>query len=71
MNKLNLYHRPWALFDPANRDHRKYYHEFLNSRTWGHCPVRFVVGDDTSDLVTMIQRDLIDYYVGKEFQGED
>jgi hypothetical protein len=71
MNKLNLYHRPWVLFDPANRDHRKYYHEFLQRRTWGYCPVRFVVGDDTSDLVTMIQRNLIDYYVGKEFLGQD
>jgi len=38
--------------------------------TWSNCPVRFVVDDDHGDLVTMIQRNLIQYYVDKEFGTE-
>ena len=34
---------------------------------WGHCPYRFIVPDDQGDVVTMIQRKLIAYYVSKEF----
>jgi hypothetical protein len=67
MSKLALAHRPWTKFDPANQEHRRHYHDFVKHKTWGRCPVRFVVGDDTGDLVTMIQRSLIEYYVDKEF----
>lgn len=67
MSQLQLYGRPWIVFDPSNRQHRKYYHEFVKSGTWGQCPFRFVVADDQGDLVTMIQRSLIKYYVGREF----
>lgn len=67
MSQLQLYGRPWIVFDPSNRQHRTYYHEFVRSGTWGQCPVRFVVADDQGDLVTMIQRSLIKYYVEREF----
>ena len=40
---------------------------FAKNKTWGHCPVRFVVNDDHGDLLTMIQRELIEHYIGKEF----
>jgi hypothetical protein len=29
--------------------------------------VRFFVDDDSGDLITMIQRKLVDYYVSQEF----
>jgi hypothetical protein len=67
MSKLQLLHRPWVVFDPYNKDHRKYYAEFVQYRTWGRCPVRFFVDDDSGDLITMIQRKLVDYYVSQEF----
>jgi hypothetical protein len=67
MSKLQLLHRPWVVFDPYNKDHRKYYAEFVQYRTWGRCPVRFFVDDDSGDLITMIQRKLVDYYVTQEF----
>ena len=67
MSKLQLLHRPWVVFDPYNKDHRKYYYEFVTYRTWGRCPVRFFVDDDSGDLITMIQRKLVDYYVSQEF----
>jgi hypothetical protein len=39
---------------------------------WGTCPVRFICPEATgSDLVKMITRQLVDYYVKKEFQSEE
>jgi hypothetical protein len=70
MSRLQLFGRPWVVFNPVNRDHRKWFAEFQKSGTWGRCPVRFVVNDDHGDLLTMIQRDLIKHYVGKEFKNE-
>jgi hypothetical protein len=67
MSKLQLFGRPWTVFDPANKEHRNYYHKFVHTGTWGGCPVRFVVPDDHGDLITMIQRSLIAFYVDKEF----
>jgi len=67
MSHLALYSRPWTVFDPANKEHRKWYSNFVITGTWGRCPVRFVVADDQGDLITMIQRKLIEYYINKEF----
>lgn len=55
------------VYDPSNKDHRRYYHAFLTKGTWGGCPVRFIIDDDAGDLVTFIQRKLVDYYVLREF----
>lgn len=68
MSKLLYMGRPWTVFDPKNKDHRRWFAEFQHLGTWGKCPVRFVVADDHGDLVTMIQRSLIQYYVDKEFK---
>jgi hypothetical protein len=67
MSRLQLYGRPWAVFDPHNEDHRRWFAEFNKTRTWGTCPVRFVVDQDYGDLLTQIQRELIQYYVDREF----
>lgn len=67
MAKLNLYGRPWVVFDAYNKDHRRWFADFNENRTWARCPVRFVVDQDVGDLVTQIQRELIRYYVDKEF----
>jgi hypothetical protein len=67
MTKLAYVGRPWVVFDPKEKKHREWFSEFQRNRSWGHCPVRFVVGDDVGDLVTMIQRRLIEYYTTKEF----
>lgn len=65
--KLDLNQRPYVAFDAANKQHRRWFSEFHENRTWGHCPVRFVIPDDCGDLVSMIRSRLIDFYVGKEF----
>ena len=67
MSHLALHSRPFVVFDPANKDHRTWFAEFNRSAKWGNCPVRFVVEDDNGNLVSMIQRRLIQYYVSREF----
>jgi hypothetical protein len=57
-------------FDPYDKDHRRYYAEFLEHGGWGKCPVRFVVPEDHAfDLPTMIRNSLIQYYIDREFGG--
>jgi hypothetical protein len=67
MSKLQLFGRPFVVFDAHNKNHRKYFADFQANRSWGQCPVRFVIDDENGDLVTMIQRKLIDYYTRREF----
>lgn len=68
MSVLELSGRPFTVFDPANKDHRQYYHTFVNTGTWGRCPFRFVVPEDHGDLITMIQRSLVKFYTESEFK---
>ena len=67
MSRLALFGRPWVVFDASNKEHRQWFAEFNKHSSWAHCPVRFVVDDDHGDLITMIQRHLIRYYVDREF----
>jgi hypothetical protein len=67
MSRLSLFGRPWVLFDAANKDHRASYHNFQVTGSWGACPWRFVVPDDRGDLITVIHRNLLEYYTQKEF----
>jgi len=70
MSKLEFYARPLVAFDAYNKDHRRYYAEFLEYGGWGRCPVRFVCPEDYGmDLPTMIKHRLIQYYVDREFGG--
>jgi hypothetical protein len=67
MSALELHGRPYVVFDPEDKQHRRFYSEFVRTASWGACPVRFVVPEDHGDLVTMIQRSLVKHYVEKEF----
>jgi hypothetical protein len=67
-NRLVMSSRPWTVFDASNKQHRQWFTEFEQNRTWGKCPVRFIITDDQGDLLTMIQRKLIAYYTSKEFR---
>jgi hypothetical protein len=67
MSKLQLHGRPWVVFNALNREHRQWFADFNKTAQWGRCPVRFVVNEDHGDLITQIQRELIQYYVDKEF----
>jgi hypothetical protein len=70
MSRLELFSRPLVAFDAANKDHRRWFAHFQARHAWGKCPVRFIVPDDQGDLITLIQRRLIDYYTQKEFVKE-
>ena len=71
MSKLEFYARPFVAFDARNKQHRKWYYEFLEYGGWGRCPVRFICPQDTgADLTIMIRNQLIEYYVDKEFARE-
>ena len=67
MSVLELSGRPFTVFDPTNDEHREFYYQFVKQGTWGRCPYRFVVPEDHGNLVTMIQRSLVTYYVEQEF----
>jgi hypothetical protein len=69
MSKLEFYARPLVAFDPKNKEHRKWYYEFIENKGWGHCPVRFICPNDIGyDLTIMIRNELIEYYVDREFK---
>jgi hypothetical protein len=67
MSRLSYIGRPWVAFDPASKQHRKWFAEFQRTGAWGRCPVRFIVSDEHGDLITLIQRKLIGHYVDREF----
>jgi len=67
MSRLAFYGRQWTVFEAGNKNHRQWFAEFQRSGTWSKCPVRFIVDDDHGDLITMIQRKLIEYYTDQEF----
>ena len=70
MSRLEYLARPLVAFDPYNKDHRRYYAEFVERGTWGHCPVRFICPDDQGgDLIALIKNNLIQYYIDREFGG--
>jgi hypothetical protein len=72
MSKLEYSLRPLVAFDPNNKDHRRYYAEFVKYGGWGKCPVRFVCPDDCGmDLPTMIKNAMLNWYVSKEFKPKD
>jgi hypothetical protein len=71
MSRLAFIGRPWVAFEASDPQHRAWFAEFRKLGTWGKCPVRFIIPDDHGDLITMIQRRLIDYYVGQEFDRSE
>lgn len=68
MSKLDFHGRPWVHFDATNKQHRSWFADFERHGSWGKCPVRFIVADDVGDLVTMLRRRTIEYYINREFK---
>ena len=70
MSKLEFLSRPLVAFDPYDKNHRRYYADYLEYGGWGRCPVRFICPDDCGmDLPTMIKNRLVEYYMDREFGG--
>ena len=71
MSRLEFYSRPLVAFDPANKEHRRWYYQFTKYGGWGKCPVRFICPESSGfDLTVMIKNQLIEYYISKEFGKE-
>ena len=68
MLKMSLHLRPWTLFDPTNKKHRAYFTEFLQTRSWKNCPVQWIIGDDSQDVVYFISKVLLEHYARAEFK---
>jgi hypothetical protein len=60
--RLNLKLRPIVAFDVNNPQHRKDYARFLQTHSWGHCPVRYELDEVCGEMQGAIQRRLLDYY---------
>ena len=71
MSQLELHGRPWVVFDPAKKQHRSWYAEFVQNNTWGRVPYRFIVPDDHGNLISMIEKKLVAYYTKKEFDSRN
>ena len=71
MSIIDLKARPIIEFDATKAEHRKHYADFVKRKSWGCIPVRFAVRGSRTDLVTQIERDLVDYYVFKEFKTKN
>ena len=68
MTTLSQASRPWVAFNATDKQHRKYYNDFLTHRSWGTCPVRFTLDEESGDVISMIERDLARFYLTKEFE---
>lgn len=69
MDILRRAGRPEILFDPANKQHREWYKQFLEDRSWGKLPIRFA-SKGYGITLGHIERALLDYYTDKEFKGK-
>jgi len=63
---LNL-NRPTEVFDVKNRKHRALFAEFVRTGKWSHSPVRFVASEPTQVDVGTMTRQVVEYYIEKEF----
>jgi hypothetical protein len=56
-----------VVFNPEDKEHRKWAAIFFKNKSWFGCPVRFVVSDSGVAL-NVIQRQLVEYYTNHEFK---
>ena len=70
MSILYIRARPIVAFDATNAQHREWYYMFVEKRSWGHCPVRFMVEGLNTDLLSHINSQMMEWYISQEFKNE-
>lgn len=63
MSILNNANRPTVDFDVSNIEHRQHYLKFIQSNSWSKCPVRFKVDPQYTDVVSMINAKISEFYL--------
>lgn len=69
MSILYIRARPIVAFDATKKQHREWYYTFVTNRSWGHCPVRFMVEGLNTDLLSHINSQMMDWYIHQEFKN--
>ena len=67
MSKLSVALRPVVEFDINNKQHRQWYAEFRARKSWAACPVRFNISKDATTVISMIEQQVIKFYLNKDF----
>jgi hypothetical protein len=68
MSILYIRARPIVAFDATKQQHREWYYTFVEKRSWGHCPVRFMVEGLNTDLLSHINSQMMAWYISQEFK---
>jgi hypothetical protein len=71
MLKSTLLLRPWTAYDPANKDHRRYFNNFIKTRSWAGCPYQWLIMDDSGDVVHYLTKVTAEYYLSREFVAKN
>ena len=70
MSRLKVGARPYVNFDVLNKDHRRYYAEYLRDHNWRSAPVQFYLESGWGDLVAMIEHKITRHFLPKEFKQD-
>lgn len=64
---LDITRKPVVLFDATDEEHRRDYAKFIQTGSWAHCDRRYEVANKGGHSQGMIQRELLEFYMNKEF----
>lgn len=67
MSFLTAHRRPVVAFDVKNRKHRQVFFTFVKTGSWASTPILFYSEEETMVDVATMQRQLVEYYMSKEF----
>lgn len=63
MSILNKHQRPTVPFDASNREHRLFFKNFVTTKSWGNCPVKFDLEAEYTDVAAMTQDKMMRFYM--------
>lgn len=59
--------RPFVVFDASLQEHRRAAAKFKKTKSWSKIKYRFDINDDSSNVVDMVDKKLIWWYLDQEF----
>lgn len=67
MSILESAARPFVKFDPTDKKHRRWFSEFVRTRSWASCPIRFTIDEESGNLFEVMHEQLVAFYISREF----